>query len=436
VSLRAQTKLALVLLQLSVVALLVAQRLRRSRRADSPTRSEERIALAMLPENLALWRWSAASQQFWATERFRTIIGLPSTTPLSRHAVRECIHGDDRGSFDRLFDDAVDGEGSGEVVDAGFRVVTSGGDIRWIVSKARIWRNSTGQVLRASGVVVDITDRKRFEAESERQQQQLAHLTRVAILGQLSGALAHELNQPLTSILSNAQAAQHFLEQERVDLSEVRAIVDDIVNDDKRAGEVIRRLRAMLRRGGTQIQQLDLTQIVHEVLALVHTDLVARKIKVSIRIAQDLPAVAGDRVQIQQVFLNLLLNASEAMNGNAARDRLIEIVAASEGAMAHVEVIDRGVGIAEDEIESVFDAFYTTKTDGLGLGLAISRSIISAHGGRLWATANAGRGSCFHFTLPALSPLGLGNREPMHGQLDLGPMRSLDLNSETARQNR
>jgi PAS domain S-box-containing protein len=435
VSLHGRTKVALVLLQVAIVASLVMQKLRRSRHADSSKRSEERIALATLPENLALWRWSATSQQFWATERFRTIIGLPSATPLSKHAVQACIHHDDRASFDRLFDDAIDSEGSDEVADAGFRVFASEGDIRWIASKARIWRNSTGQVLRASGVVVDITDRKRLEAEHERQQQQLAHLTRVAILGQLSGALAHELNQPLTSILSNAQAAQHFLAQDPVDLSEVRAIVEDIVNDDKRAGEVIRRLRAMLRRGGTQMQQLDLTQTVHEVLALVHSDLVARKIKVSIRIAQGLPAVAGDRVQIQQVFLNLLLNAAEAMSGNAARDRLIEIVAASEGAMAHVKVIDRGVGIAENEIESVFDAFYTTKTDGLGLGLAISRSIITTHGGRLWATANAGRGSCFHFTLPALSPLGLSNRELMPGQLDLGPMRTLDLNSETARQN-
>lgn len=435
-SLHGRTKLALVLLQVAVVALLAAQRLRRSRHADSSTRSEERIALATLPENLALWRWSAASQQFWATERFRAIIGMPSAIRLSKHAVRECIHGDDRTSFDRLFVDAIDGEGLDEVVDAGFRVVTSRGDIRWIASKARIWRNSTGHVLRVSGVVVDITDRKRFEAENERQQQQLAHLTRVAILGQLSGALAHELNQPLTSILSNAQAAQHFLAQDPVDLSEVRDIVDDIVNDDKRAGEVIRRLRAMLRRGGTQMQQLDLTQIVHDVLTLVHSDLVARKIKVSIRIAQDLPTVAGDRVQIQQVFLNLLLNASEAMSANAARDRLIEIVATSEGAMAHVKVIDRGVGIAESEIDSVFDAFYTTKTDGLGLGLAISRSIISAHGGRLWATSNAGRGSCFHFTLPALSPLGLGKAEITNGQLDLGPMRTLDVNSETAGRNR
>ncbi len=432
-SLRTRGALALVLLQSAMIIALARHKLRRSSPEVSFKDNEEGIALATLPENIALWRWSSSPEQFWATERFRAIIGLPATAPLSKEAVRQCIHSHDRSSFDHLFGHATHRRASGEILDSSFRVITSSGEVRWIVSKARIWRSSSGQVMRASGVVVDITDRKRTEAERERQQQQLNHLTRVAILGQLSGALAHELNQPLTSILSNAQTAQHFLSQDPVDLGEVRAIVQDIVNDDKRAGEVIRRLRAMLRRGGTQIQQLDLVQLVHEVLALVHSDLLARKVNVSLRISQELPAVSGDRVQIQQVFLNLLLNASEAMSGNPAHDRLIEIIAAREGATVHIKVIDRGVGISEAEFESVFDAFYTTKTDGLGLGLAISRSIISAHGGRLWATGNEGRGSCFHFTLPALVTTGATFDRSTRRQLDLGPMRTLETSSETDR---
>jgi signal transduction histidine kinase len=181
------------------------------------------------------------------------------------------------------------------------------------------------------------------------------------------------------------------------------------------------------------MQQLDLSQVVHEVLALIHSDLVARKVNVSMRISPDLPAIGGDRVQLQQVFLNLLMNASEAMSGNTGQDRLIEIVAASEGALAHVKVIDRGVGIAEGELESVFDAFYTTKVDGLGLGLAISRSIISVHGGRLWASRNEGRGTCFHFTLPALAPVEPLAEQPARRQLDLRPMRALENSGETDR---
>ncbi len=432
-SLRTRAALALVLLQSAMIITLARHKLRRSSPEVSFKDDEEGIALATLPGNIALWRWNSSPEQFWATETLRVIIGLPVTASLSKEAVRQCIHSHDRSGFDHLFGDATQCPASGEILDSSFRVVTPSGEVRWTVGKARISRSSSGQVMRASGVVVDITDRKRSEAERERQQQQLNHLTRVAILGQLSGALAHELNQPLTSILSNAQTAQHFLSQDPVDLSEVRAIVQDIVNNDKRAGEVIRRLRALLRRGGTQIQQLDLMQLVHEVLALVHTDLLARKVKVSLRISQELPPVSGDRVQIQQVFLNLLLNASEAMSGNAAHDRLIEIIAAREGATVHIKVIDRGVGISAAELESVFDAFYTTKTDGLGLGLAISRSIISAHGGRLWATGNEGRGSCFHFTLPALDTTGATFDRATRSQLDLGPMRARQISSDTAR---
>jgi PAS domain S-box-containing protein len=421
VNIGTRAALGLVLLQSAMLISVAGQKWRRAGREEPTSDNEERIATAALPENMALWRWCAGSEQFYAIERFRSIIGLPPTAALSRNAVRECIHPHDRENFDRLFAGASSADDVGEVVDSGFRIVAPEGEIRWLATRARVWRDASGNPLRASGVIIDMTDCKRTEAENERQQQQLAHLTRVAILGQLSGALAHELNQPLTAILSNAQTAQHFLAQDPVDLSEVRAIVQDIVNDDKRAGEVIRRLRAMLRRGGTQIQRLDLTQVTQEALALVHTNLLARKVNVHIRTAPDLPAVGADRVQIQQVFLNLLLNASEAMSGNAAHDRLIDIIAMSEGAMVHVKVIDCGVGIPDAQLESVFDAFHTTKPDGLGLGLAISRSIISAHGGKLWATGNEGRrGACFHFTLPALDSAVSSSVKSTRGNWTLG----------------
>jgi two-component system, LuxR family, sensor kinase FixL len=246
-----------------------------------------------------------------------------------------------------------------------------------------------------------VLQRRHRQRAEDKQRLQLAHLTRVAILGQLSGALAHELTQPLTAILSNAQAAQRFLSSDHVDLQGIRNILEDIVSDDKRAGDVIRRVRALLKRGETQLQRLDLPQVIRDVLVVAHTDLVVRQVEVSCRFAPALPAVQGDRVQIQQVLLNLLLNAAEAMIANGPHDRQIGISVAPEAAAVHVSIADCGTGIVPAQLENVFDPFFTTKSTGLGLGLAICRSIASAHGGRLWATNNTGRGSTFHFTLPA-----------------------------------
>jgi C4-dicarboxylate-specific signal transduction histidine kinase len=361
--------------------------------------SEERIAVATLPENLGLWRWDAQTGTAWATEHLRRILALPERERLTREAVRERIHPDDRARYDELFAAAA----GHELMDTDLRILAPDGEVRWIHGRAQVRRGTGGQVLRVTGVVIDVTGRKRAEAELEHQRQQLAHLTRVAILGQLSGALAHELNQPLTSILSNAQAAQRFMAEDRIDLDEVRSILDDIVNDDRRAGEVIRRLRAMLKRGETQIQQLDIAQLIRDALTFAHSDLIVRQVHVSTRLSERLPVVAGDRVQIQQVLLNLLLNASEAMAVEQPAQRRIEISATRESHVVHVAIRDRGPGVPDSQLENVFDAFYTTKSNGLGLGLSICRSIITAHGGKLWATNNEVRGSTFHFTLPVLA---------------------------------
>ncbi len=249
-------------------------------------------------------------------------------------------------------------------------------------------------------VIVQWRRRQRADAESNRQRQELQHLTRVAFMGQLSGALAHELTQPLTAILSNAQAAQRFLASDRVDLREVREILQDIVDDDQRAGDVIRWVRTLLRREEIQVQQLDVPHLVSEALSVTHSDLVVRGVDVICTFADGLPQVSGDRVQIQQVLLNLVLNAAEAMAGNAPRDRRLYISLIREGRELKVAVADCGTGIAPDQLERIFEAFYTTKRNGLGLGLAICRSIVAAHGGRLWAASDGNRGSTFYFTLP------------------------------------
>jgi two-component system sensor kinase FixL len=253
------------------------------------------------------------------------------------------------------------------------------------------------------GAIVMQRRRIRREDESLQEQQRLAHLARVAVVGELSGGLAHELNQPLTSILSNAQAAQQALDRDRVDLAEVREILADIVAEDKRAGELIGRIRTLLKRQDSVKQTVDMRALLDEVQSLVKSSLTSRQVTLNATLEPGLPDVLGDRIQLQQVLLNLLLNACDAVKECHPTDRHIELDARAEaeGQALHVVVTDHGHGIAADGLEQVFDAFFTTKPDGLGLGLAICRQIVNAHGGRLWAAHNGERGAAFHLTLPA-----------------------------------
>ena len=247
--------------------------------------------------------------------------------------------------------------------------------------------------------VVDVTERRNVERATARQRDEVAHLSRVAMLGELSGSLAHELNQPLMGILSNAQAAQRFLAADDVNLDEVREILDDIVADDRRAGEVIRRLRALLKRGEVQHAPLDIGNVVDDVLRLTRNDLMNRDVAVSAELAPDLPTVLGDRIQLQQVLLNLVINACEAMAGVPGTPLVHIRARCADGAGVEVSVSDRGGGIPPGDLERIFEPFVTTKEHGTGLGLSICRTIIAAHGGRLWAE-NDGAGATFRFTVP------------------------------------
>jgi two-component system, LuxR family, sensor kinase FixL len=250
--------------------------------------------------------------------------------------------------------------------------------------------------------VVDISVRRRLEQDAARQRDELAHLSRVAMLGELSGSLAHELNQPLAAILSNAQAAQRFLAQTPPRTEQLAEILVDIVKSDHRARAVIQRLRSMLRKEPTQHQRLDLNEVVEESLRLMRSDLLNRDVLVTTDLARALPAVSGDRNQLQQVLLNLIMNGCDAMAGQTTQRRLR--IRTRRGARGQVEfsVADSGPGIAPADIDRIFEPFVSTKAQGLGLGLAICRSIVEAHGGRLWAGNNAERGATLHCELPAL----------------------------------
>jgi PAS domain S-box-containing protein len=245
----------------------------------------------------------------------------------------------------------------------------------------------------------DLTGRRRAEREAQEQRVELAHLSRVAMLGELSGALAHELNQPLTAILANVRAAQRLLGADAPDLPEVGSILEDIAQDDRRAGEVIHRLRAFLRKGDMQPRPLDLNEVVTEALDLVHSDTIHRMVTLDPQLTQALPTVSADRVQIQQVLLNLILNAFEAMSGNPRDQRRLTIATSASATEVCLSLADQGSGIPPDKLEWIFEPFATTKEHGLGLGLAICRSIVMAHGGRLWAENNGDGGATFHLEL-------------------------------------
>ncbi len=276
------------------------------------------------------------------------------------------------------------------------------GQMRWLQTVKRPIIEKDGSANQVLGASTDITRRKETESELRRQRENLAHVTRISAMGELAASLAHELNQPLTAILSNAQAAQRFMATNPADMEEVHEILKDIVRDNSRASEVIRRMRALVRKEELEFESLDLASVIGDIVTLVHSDVVLRNICVLLEFRPGLPMVRGDKVQLQQVLLNLLLNAFDAMKDCPANEREVVIEAGQNGGrIVEVAVRDHGTGLTRDKFEKIFQPFYTTKRDGLGMGLSICRSIIEAHGGRLWAeNNNPDRGATFCFTVP------------------------------------
>ena len=263
-------------------------------------------------------------------------------------------------------------------------------------------RDEHGKILRWYGILTDIEDRKRAEQERERLRQletDMAHINRVSMMGEMAASIAHEVNQPLAGIVSNGSASLRWLAQDPANVEEVREALHDIVRDGKRAGDVIARIRALTTRTAPRREKLDLNETVREVLAMVGDE--ARKNSVVIRtqLADDLSSVSGDRVGLQQVLLNLVMNAMEAMS--SVRDRALAITTQNiDQDRVQVTVEDSGTGLEPNAMAKIFEPFYTTKAGGMGMGLSISRSIVHNHGGRLWATANNGSGASFQLILP------------------------------------
>ena len=277
-----------------------------------------------------------------------------------------------------------------------FRHRRHDGAYRWILDSGVPRVAGDGRIVGYIGSRTDITERH----ELQRDRQELAHVARVSTMGELAASLAHELNQPLTAILTNVQAGLRLVTADPVDLGEIRAILQDIVDDDNRASEVIRRMRALASKGELERTPLDLARLIQDVAGLVQSDAVIRGVRLSMQVAASLP-VHGDKVQLQQVLLNLLLNAFDAVKDCRPGERRVTVHAVPEGDMVRVTVSDSGTGVSEDKLDKIFTPFFTSKRNGLGLGLAISRSIVEAHGGRIRVANNRDRGATFDFLIPA-----------------------------------
>jgi PAS domain S-box-containing protein len=338
---------------------------------------------------------------YWSEEVFRIFgfdpeLGLPSADqPLQR------VHPEDRDQFWRAFQRTIQEKVDSEVE---FRVVLPDGTVKHVHAVGHPVVNPEQELVQVVGTVVDVTERKRAEEERERLRQleaDLAHINRVSMMGELAASIAHEVNQPLSGIVSNGSACLRWLSGDPPEVGEVREAVRDIVRDGKRAGEVIARIRALTKRAAMPKAQIDLNETIREVLLLVGDETKKNGIVVRTRFAEDLSPVFGDRVQLQQVLLNLVMNAIEAMSSVEDRSRHLVITTSNtEPGLVQITVEDSGTGLDPNTMSRIFDPFYTTKSGGMGMGLSISRSILQSHSGRLWASPNHGAGTSFHLTLP------------------------------------
>ena len=387
--------LTIIAVQAVLILGLFIQRARRRRVEAELRESQEFMELSTAAGELGLWVRDLERGDLWANQRLRSLFGFGEHDVLRFDDLLARIHPDDRTRVVSLVQQAQENDLLFEI---DFRILSNGTE-RWVTAKGRSVPEALGHCRRRMGALTDITARKQAESEAQRHRDELAHAGRVSVMGQLASALAHELNQPLGAILRNAEAAELFAQANPPDLQEVRAILTDIRKDDQRAGEVIDRMRALLKRREFQWSELDLNALVEEVASLVRPDAERRRVKLGLDLAPTALPVRGDRVQLQQVLLNLLLNAMDATSNNAPEDRQVTVCTRNFDGQAEVSLSDTGPGIAPENLEHLFEPFFTTKTNGMGLGLAISHNIIEAHRGHMGAENNPSGGATFRITL-------------------------------------
>ncbi len=369
----------------------------RRRAEDALRRSEAYLAEAQRLSLTGSFGWKVATQEiYWSEETYR-IFGYDLTIPPNFELALQRVHPDDvtlvRQTFDRASQERQD-------IDLEHRLLMTDGTIKSVRVLAHATTDASNR-LELVGALMDVTATKRAHEALHQIQFELAHMNRVSILGELAASLAHEITQPIASARNNARAAIHFWDKQPQELSEVREALACVVDDADRAGDIIDRLRDHVKKAPPRKDRFDLNKAIDEVIELAQSAITKNEVSVRTRLTEGLVPVQGDRVQLQQVVLNLILNAVEAMGSveASARDLLISTERSQTGSVL-VAVRDSGPGIAPDHLGRVFEPFYTTKSSGVGMGLSICRSIIDAHGGRLWADVNAPRGALFQFTLP------------------------------------
>jgi PAS domain S-box-containing protein len=369
----------------------------RKQAEETLRRSEAYLAEAQRLSLTGSFGWNVSSGEIvWSEESFR-IFGYERTTKPSLELVIQRTHPTDIARVQQLIDRA---SRDGKDWELEFQLLMPNGSIKSVHAVAHAVRHEPGRI-EFVGANMDVSAAKRAEQELRQAQAELARISRVTTLGELTASIAHEVNQPIAGMVTNAEAALAWLRAEPPNLDQVRSSLGHIVRDGMRAADIIYRIRALIKKAPPHMARVDVNEAVLDVITLTRSELLRHRVSLETQLATGLPLIEGDRIQLQQVILNLILNAAEAMSGidEGAREMRISTGReASNGVL--VSVRDLGPGLDPQSVDHLFEAFYTTKPDGLGMGLAICRSIIKAHGGRLWATANEPRGAVVQFTLP------------------------------------
>jgi PAS domain S-box-containing protein len=372
----------------------------RKRAEDALKRSQATyLAEAQKLSTTGSFGWNVATGELlWSEESFR-IFGYDPTLKPTVEAVFQRVHPDDVALVQRVTDRAAREKLE---IDFEHRLLMPDGSVKHLHVVARIATDEPGD-LQFVGAVMDVTSAKQAQEQLHQAQAELAYITRMTTLGELAASIAHEVNQPLTAIVTSGDAGLRFLGRDPPRLDEVRDALIRMIGDGKRASGIIQRIRALTKRTETQSAPVDLNSVISESVALVQREVSSHRVALHIQLTPRLPSVLGDGVQLQQVMINLIINGIQAMA--SVDDRSSELTIRSRGdetGKVLVSVQDSGVGIDPENVNRLFDAFFTTKPDGMGMGLSICRTIIEAHGGKLWASSNAGPGATFQFSLPAI----------------------------------
>jgi PAS domain S-box-containing protein len=362
--------------------------------------SERTLADAQRLAHLGNWEWDIGTNTHKSSSEVYRIFGLDQErTVLTEKTFMDCIHPEDKERVGSEINSIMENPDYEYNID--YKIIRPDGSERNVHAQGKVIFDASNKPVKMFGTVHDITELKRIEEESAKLRNELAHMERIGTVGAMTAALAHEINQPLAAILSNAQAALRFLDQEKPDLTELKEILTDIVSDDKRAGEVINRLRHLVKKSDVLNEPYNLNSIINEVLNLLRSEILLRKASVIVELDPSVAQFNGDRIQIQQVILNLLMNALDGVMLSPKEKRNIKITTSSEkGVGVTVSVTDSGAGIEDENLDNIFEAFYTTKDKGMGMGLPICKSIIQANGGIIWADKSGDSGAKFSFWLP------------------------------------